>query len=268
MRRLLGAAAVVLVAAHVLVPAAHAGHPIPRPTPFHRALAHILGLRAPYFEVTAPAATRRPAGVALVIHGGAWHLVGPTMVRRMRPEARRLNAWGWTTVNIDYRVGRPSLTDVMSFYDAVVRVVGTRTRLCADGSSAGGTLAMLLAVRRPGLDCVIASAAPTLLGALGGTRPERGLRDRAIRFFGQVALPEWSPADQANRIRCPLLTAYATNDHLVPVTQGLALLRRRPATQMVVLRPGRALWVHSRVAARGEREWEGRERRFLAGAPA
>ena len=103
--------------------------------------------------VTWTAPHGRPAGVVLVIHGGAWRASGPRTAALDGRAARAPSPAGagprpWSTT-------APSPTapgDVVRAYDAA-RERYPALPICAYGESAGGHLALMLAVRRP-LACV------------------------------------------------------------------------------------------------------------------
>lgn len=204
------------------------------------------GGSSPYSERGAPSgvfAGKAPRGAVLVIHGGAWHIVGMRAVRAMRNDAARLNALGFETLNIDYRRGRDSLPDVLAAYDRLRGEVGAQTPICAFGTSAGGHLALMLAERRPDVACVVAEAPPTLLTSLTGR-----VLGYARHYFGDDAeLRAWSPVLGVRRLRAATLVAQATDDPTVPFAQSTALVRADPSVRRVVLRPGPWPWVHANV---------------------
>jgi acetyl esterase/lipase len=108
----------------------------------------------PYSDTRPP--TSKPARWVIVIHAGGWRLVGRGMTGLEQPEVDRLQGWGYGTVNIDYGRGAAGLTDVLRFERRLRRKVGPRTPICLDGSSAGAHLALMAALRRPDIACVIA----------------------------------------------------------------------------------------------------------------
>jgi dipeptidyl aminopeptidase/acylaminoacyl peptidase len=196
-----------------------------------------------------------PRGYVLTIHGGAWHFVGPQMAARMNPDIARLHAWGYGTVNVDYRAGAAAFRDVAAAYDALRARVGPDAPVCAYGASAGGQMALMLAVRRPDIACVVTHAAPTLLASLSPR-----LRRHARAAFGDLAA--WSPA--LHRLRAPLLLEQAVHDPVVPFSNAQAMHRTAPRSRLIGLRPGRAPWVHTSVDAAQLRRVFAAERRFLA----
>jgi acetyl esterase/lipase len=192
-----------------------------------------------------PYAGAPPRGYVLLVHGGGWKLVGSGMAGLMNPTADRLNRAGYATLNVDYRAGSRSLHDVLGFYDELRARVGPRAEICIYGDSAGGNLALLVAQRRPDVACVIAEAAPTDLAALPHGPGDLG---RTARRLFKGALRAWSPA--ARPLKQPALLAYGRRDSVVPYDQGRRMLRRAPRATLTGMRPGRAAWVHGRVAAR------------------
>src|SRR3954452_7737199 len=95
--------------------------------------------------VTWTAPHGRPAGIVLVIHGGAWRAAGPRTVALMDARARSFAGWGWAGAAGDYRPFADSPGDVVRAYDAV-RGRYPNLPICAYGESAGGHLALMLAV--------------------------------------------------------------------------------------------------------------------------
>jgi acetyl esterase/lipase len=186
-----------------------------------------------FFEVYEPAV--RPRGTMLVFHGGGWEnrrgdaragVFGPAAIYR---------AQGWRVINAEYSQpakvadpsaapdGRPTLRDVVAFYDQARRAFGGP--ICATGPSAGGHLAAMLAVMRPSLRCALAEGAPTDLVTLRseGDVTAAALADRA--FGGtRSALAAWSPArlwDPA-RMHTHMFVTAADNDPFVATAQARA----------------------------------------------
>jgi acetyl esterase/lipase len=187
--------------------------------------------------------------VVMLIHGGGWSGLSPAGLRLevgISPIFRKL---GYATFSVDYRRGAQGLADLESFYEQARRRVGPRVPICAYGVSAGGHLALMLAVNHPDLACVIDLAGPTDLAAL---RTERG-GGRAYQIaravFGPKLLNAMSPALHASSIRSKLLLVYADNDPLVPAAQGLQMARAAPASRLILLPPGTASFVHTGVYA-------------------
>jgi hypothetical protein len=196
--------------------------------------------KAPYHHTSQP--TKHPRGWVIVIHAGGWRLVGQGMTGLEQPEVDRLNGWGYGTVNIDYRRGARGLTDVLGFYDRLRRRLKPGAPICLDGASAGGHLALMAALRRPSVTCVITRAAPTQLKELHGDL----LRD-AHRFFDpHGGLTKWSPAHY--RLDTPTLIAHGTDDTYVGFGQAKAMRRHARRGRLVALRPGKEPWVHTSVA--------------------
>jgi hypothetical protein len=198
----------------------------------------------------------------IVIHAGGWRLVGRGMTGLEQPEVDRLNKWGYATLNIDYHRGARGLTDVLGFYDRLRRRVPRKTPICLDGASAGGHLALMAALNRPSVDCVITRAAPTRLAHLHG----RLLRD-AHRFFDpHGGLAKWSPANY--RLHTPALIAHGTDDRYVGFGQAKAMWRHAPRGRLVALRPGDEPWIHTSVARAALARFLRAERAFLSASAA
>ena len=199
--------------------------------------------RAP---ITSPAAGQA-SGTVILIHGGAWVHHGPARaMRQHRRHAARLNRLGFDTFSITYRSGAQALPDVVAFYDALRRRRGDREPVCSLGDSAGGHLSLMLAARRPGLDCAISRGAPTDLRFADGIwRPavERLLAPHA-------PLASISPVFFARRLAGRVVASHAHHDPLVDHSQ-LVRLRRASggAIKTITLPPGRAHYVHAGVNA-------------------
>jgi acetyl esterase/lipase len=191
----------------------------------------------------------RPAvGAVILIHGGGWKDTGPALLPPMTPIAQHFNMLGWDTFNTDYRPEAKSLPDVIRVYDYVRSQVGPRKPICALGSSAGGNLALLLAIARPKLACVMSYAGPTDLTVLNNAKAGDVFQlvhklSNAVR--GDLAA--WSPLKQASKIRAKALLAYATNDPLVPLSQATELAARLRGSVLSVLQPGSRIFIHSLV---------------------
>ncbi|MEX2193769.1 MAG: prolyl oligopeptidase family serine peptidase [Thermoleophilaceae bacterium] len=233
----------VLAMSGLCLPAAAVAHPL-------RLLA------APAFvETLGP---DRHRAVVITMHGGAWIASGPGAAAHERPHARAWAARGWTVLNISYRPGRHALGDVLWVYDRVRRHVGRHTPVCLAGSSAGGHLALMVAVRRRSVDCVVARGAPTDLVAIhrhaawGASGPQRlgpaQTRAWAIQAFGRRRLRAMSPARQAHRIRARVLLLNGHRDPFVPWAQQERLARALPRAQVLRLSWGDVAWVHTSVS--------------------
>ena len=114
--------------------------------------------------VTWTAPHGRPAGVVLVVHGGAWRAAGARTVALMDARARTFAGWGWAAAVVDYRAFADAPGDVVRAYDAA-RERYPGLPICAYGESAG----------RPS-------------GAHARGAPPAGLRDRRRRA-GRPAAP-------------------------------------------------------------------------------
>jgi acetyl esterase/lipase len=210
-----------------------------------------------------PAAHERRAHPAerpyvLLIHGGSWYRTDRVMVGRVEANRPRLHAWGYATDVVRWRPRRQAFPDVLAAYDRLRLRVGAATPICAWGQSAGAHMALMLAVRRPDVACVVSEAAPTDLKRL-----DAKLRRRAHDAFG-TALARWSPAFY--RLLTPTLLEQATNDRLIPFGQMAAMHRAAPHSEALVLSPGTTPWIHSRVAPRRLAHAHVVERRFLSTA--
>lgn len=192
---------------------------------------------ASYYEVGLPSGTHRgqpPKGWVIVVHGGGWSGVGLTRVVTIRPETVRFTRRGWGTINVDYRPGASSVTDVIASYDLARARAGRGARICLYGQSAGAHLALVTSLVRD-VDCVIVEGAPTDLRGLAtqaAFRPSLGgariSYDKAVEAFGAPALGAYSPLQRAAELTAPTLMATAANDWMIPQAQMDALRDARP----------------------------------------
>jgi pimeloyl-ACP methyl ester carboxylesterase len=212
----------------------------------------------PYSQTKPPPSG--PARWVIVIHAGGWKLVGRGMTGLEQPEVDRLHGWGFGTVNIDYRRGAAGLTDVLRFERRLRRKVGPHTPICLDGASAGAHLALMAALRRPDIACVVARAAPTLLAKLHGSL----LRDAHRSFDRHGGLARWSPARY--RLTIPLLIAHGMDDPYVPYDQAQVMRRNATRARLFPLRPGTEPWVHTSVAGQDLKKLYRVEQSFLTHA--
>jgi dipeptidyl aminopeptidase/acylaminoacyl peptidase len=194
----------------------------------------------------------RPAGVVLVLHGGAWRAAGPPTMALMDTRARAFAGWGWAAAVVDYRAFADAPGDVVRAYDAA-RARFPGLPICAYGESAGGQLALMLAVRRP-LACVIDAAGPVDLPRLDGTPQADWVRAKALAAFGD--LRDASPTHHAAAIRAPVLAGYGAADRIVPASQGRYLKRALTHARVIELATGAGpRFVHAPVAAAALRGW-------------
>lgn len=189
-----------------------------------------------------------PKGVVMLIHGGGWQPNRNAYESEM-PTAAQFQRFGYATVVIGYDAGARGFQQIKQVYsEARRRYPGLP--ICAHGISAGGNLALMLAVREPTLTCVLGIATPTDLTTLkdqGG----REAYDLAVKAFGQDQLGNWSPVRYANRIKAKVLLLGGQNDSVVPIEQSREFVRARPETQLLVLPPGSApvVWLHGATAS-------------------
>jgi acetyl esterase/lipase len=202
--------------------------------------------------VTWTAPHGRPAGVVLVIHGGAWRSSERRTAALMAARARTFAGWGWAAAVVDYRAFADAPGDVARAYDAARRRF-PGLPVCAYGESAGGHLALMLAARRP-LACVVDAAGPVDLPRLGGTPQADWVRAKALAAFGD--LRDASPTHHAAAIRAPVLAGYAAADRIVPASQGRDLKRALPGARVLELGRGDGpRFVHASVPPAALRSW-------------
>jgi len=212
----------------------------------------------------------KPNGVVITIHGGGWVHTGADMLALENKPAAIYRRAGWAVLNVDYRPGRDSITDVVSFYDQARKATGPSTPICASGQSAGGHLALLLAVQRPRLACAITEAGPATLTPImaGGSSPETAAAARSV--FSGPGGAALSPALGLRGYNGRVLAAYSTGDTVIPAGPQVAALRRLGIHS--TLMPGAAcqptsspatVWVHVCSTASAIHSWEHQQTRFL-----
>jgi acetyl esterase/lipase len=201
----------------------------------------------------------KPRGVMLIFSGGAWLAPPPTEIETTRHYEERYVKLGWVAVNVGYRPGgEQSFADVTRAYDRAKRE-HPDVPICAVGESAGGHLALMLAIERE-LDCIEPVGAPVdLTGGL-----PRILEKTAESVFGKDELERWSPLLRSDELRGRVMIVHAQNDKAVPVSQARALKRKLPEAELVVLPPGELAWMHdSRIDREAYARYLKREREWL-----
>jgi acetyl esterase/lipase len=196
-----------------------------------------------------PANDQPPKAIVMLIHGGSWKGIDPAAFNATLAIATIFQNLGFETATVEYRQGAQGVSDVQRLYRHVRQRVGAHTPVCAVGTSAGGHLALMLAVRDPDLACVIDLAGPTNLPALRTDPGGATGYQIALGAFGSGPLTELSPALHARSIKAKLMLVYAANDPLVPVAQGHEMARADPRAKLIVLPPGNAPFVHTGVGA-------------------
>jgi len=211
-------------------------------------------------------AGKPPRAVLILIHGAGWTGLSRAAYRSEAATAPLFTRLGYATMTIDYSPGAAGVRDVGRYYAVARRRFGTRTPICAVGTSAGGHLALMLAVRQPDLACVISLAGPTDLVALD-SEPGGGVAAGLARqAFGATRLADVSPARYAGAIRARVMLVYAAGDPIVPVAQGYAMARADRRAQLIVLPPGQANFIHSKVDRTAVERAEAQELTFLSQA--
>ena len=218
-----------------------------------------------YAELVVPKA-RAPRGTIVLLHKGGWAAEGRAPVEALRRTAHRFAGWSWRALSTTYRNGRAGLLDAEAAVDYAARRFGGP--ICTYGESSGGHWALMAALARPRVRCVIAAAAPTDLAAWPGEvrlPSVRAFTRRTVRaVFGtdRAALRRMSPARAwPRRPHARLFLLYARDDPVVPPAQGVAMHRRVPRSALYLLPAGRLPWVHS--GTRGGRVLDGVNPRAL-----
>lgn len=192
-------------------------------------------------------------GVVIVVHGGAWYLVGEDELSNMSGIARRWRDRGWCALNVDYRPLAPSMGDVLTWFDAVRDHVGANVPVGLHGSSAGGHMALMVAVERDGVNFVVAEGAPTDLGSLGGNPEADDVRWRFDEAFGVAARDRLSPVRRADEIDARIVLATCTTDEKVPVDQLRLMHAALPGSVGLELTAGDRPFVHAWIDEASQR---------------
>jgi dipeptidyl aminopeptidase/acylaminoacyl peptidase len=178
-----------------------------------------------------------PKAVVMLIHGGGWQ---PSRFEYegQKEAGKSLNGQGYATVAIAYDTGAKGFKQIVATY-RVARKHYPDLPICANGISAGGHLALMLATREPDLACVETLSAPTDLTTLAQQDPsgDEGYQ-AAVEAFGRDQLAKFSPARYADRIKARVLMVIAASDPAAPVAQGEELADALPGAQLMVVPPG------------------------------
>lgn len=198
------------------------------------------GVLSPINQFTPAVGRSRPKGYVMLVHGGAWILVGHLATEPQ--EAAWFNSQGWAAYDIDYRPGILSVADVITAYDHLRAQVGPDAAICVDGSSVGGQLVMLLAAVRPSVDCVISEAGIVNLPAMANQTAYGGIRGcitpGAQFLFGKIKDGLWrlSPQRVAGLIKQPVLMAGSSYDACIDEPAQMAEMKSvRPQTKVMLL---------------------------------
>lgn len=148
----------------------------------------------------------------VLLHGGGWAVAEHG--REVRVDADRFERWGYKTVIVDYRPWRDALPDSLQAYDRVAR----KTQACVYGESAGGQLALMIAVKRHPA-CVIAQGAPLNLVTLDDpwVRPAAEITFSSLAAASPALLP----------FSAPTLLEHHPDDVCCPIKEARRLARRK-----------------------------------------
>ena len=210
----------------------------------------IEGAPQPIAKWGAPSGTfagEKPRAALILIHGGGWSGIDREQFRATLAQGPLYESLGFGTLTVDYRSGAAGMTDLERFYDETRKRVGPDVPICAIGSSAGGHMALMLAVREPDLACAVDLAGPTDLAALADQPGGEETLEIATNEFGEENLERFSPVLHASDIRARLFVAGAANDPLLPTAQIEEIAKAVPGAETVVLPAGDLMWVHSPV---------------------
>ncbi len=208
--------------------------------------------------------TADPAGLAqatmIMIHGGGWGgPSGQAQQALMEVPGKLLLRRSWRVVSTTYQEGKAGLDDVLKTIRAEIERRTSDGPLCLYGESSGGHLALVAAARLgDDVDCVIGVGAladlPLYLEtAKSGSDEHRFIAGRVRKYFGtsDADLAPWDPAGLAGSVRADVMLIRARDDTFVPSSQSTSYAKARPRTRIVTLQPGKTVFVHGSLSARG-----------------
>ncbi len=164
----------------------------------------------------------------LLIHGGGWVEGDLSAFESLAPRFARRGIVG---AAMNYRLGPDArwpaqLDDAHAALDRLLDTQVDPERIAVWGHSAGGQLALLLALQRPqDVRCVVALGAPSdleLLSRHGGERLDLVFDDEQLADASPLHLRPSSPP--------PMLLVHGEADPVVPVGHARALHARWPDT--------------------------------------
>jgi acetyl esterase/lipase len=181
-----------------------------------------------------PSGKDHPA--ALLIHGGGWQSGDK---RDYRWLAQKAAAQGIVAIAVNYRLASGvvghRLADQLDDLALAARYVRDQAgslgidirRICVFGSSAGGHLALVMALRPPRdgirFACVVDEFAPVDLTTY--PPPEALLFGGVGHAEASSLLREYSPVYMTSSQAPPILVVHGDRDQMVPIGQSQALLR-------------------------------------------
>lgn len=186
-------------------------------------------------RIVSPPGPPPPTGwpALLLLHGGGWR---EGDLAEFAPLAPRLARRGLLAVAANYRLAPrhrwpAMLEDVEAAWVSLAALPVDPGRRLLWGFSAGGHLALMLALRRPAeVRGLVAMGAPTALDA-----PE--LSDELDRVFAPDQRRAASPLHQPCGNPPPTLLVHGEADAVVPVSQARALRARFPADVRLIELP-------------------------------
>jgi acetyl esterase/lipase len=138
-------------------------------------------------------------GIVMFLHGGGW--VGLPDSRATDAMRSFIQPMGsrYKRVTVGYRTGH-SLEDTLAAYDSI-RHRWPRQPVCLVGVSAGAHLALMTAVRRRDVACVVDIVGPPDLDHLSTAPAAATLHQFAVDAFGRDNLGKVSPVSYTHRLR-------------------------------------------------------------------
>lgn len=208
-----------------------------------------------YYEIGLPPSGTPVRGAMLMVGGGGFYS-SPNMIKSVpapaspnaqvfKLVAQRWNSYGWITYAVEHSPQGAGMFDVRAFFDMLRGYFdaqpgyGPNFPVCAWGGSSGGHFALMVALMRPRLSCVVTEAAPTRLDQTTGVL--RNIIDWAFTGIG-LPLPAFSPGDPGRpsppNLTMPMLLGHYRHDPLVPLAQGSGFAASHPSAALWIVENG------------------------------
>lgn len=189
-------------------------------------------------------------GMIFLIASGGWQSTQPYLVAPDNIYRQASDRWlsrGYAVAMVEHSdaydaipntaTGSQAVDDVLQWYDVYrsfwdgLAGYGPNFPICASGFSSGGHMSLMLAAKRPSLDCVVVEAPPSRINytphrdgspahAPALQQDVQYLADRAFSGTQGVSpAAGWSPLSLRAQITMPVLIGHANNDKLVLVGQ-------------------------------------------------
>jgi acetyl esterase/lipase len=177
-------------------------------------------------------------GTVMLIHGGGWQASTDPVVKGQNPQRPYFaQSFGWEQHAVGYREGELGIRDLLRWVDSLMAAHPERP-FCVFGRSSGGHLALVVAQRRPQIDCAIVEGPSLYLSDIPKPWPPLpSPRGRIV--FGDDGAYRLSPLVHTAGITQPVLIGHLDGDTTVPIEQSQWFDRNDTTTTLqVVTGPG------------------------------